>query len=68
MAQASTYVFLNDLSEGLKRGDSLEVALAHANSLAGDSQMAVEQARSVLSRLRAFNREHQAGMLPDDGA
>ena len=68
MAQASTYVFLNDLSECLKRGDSLEVALAHANSLAGHSQMAVEQAQSVLSRLRAFNRDHQAGIAPDDGA
>jgi hypothetical protein len=68
MTQASTYVFLNDLSERLRRGDSLEAALAHANSLSSQSQMAIEQAQSVLSRLRAFNRDHQAGLSPDDGA
>ncbi len=67
MTQASTYTFLADLSERIQQGDPLDQALAHANSLAGQSQMAVEQAQSVLSRLRAFNRAN-LNALPDDGA
>jgi len=67
MAQASTFAFLTELSERLHRGDPLDEALVHANNLASQSTMAIEQAQLVLSRLRSFNRGNLAS-LPDDGA